>query len=184
MIKIRNARLDDAKRLLEIYNHYVKNTAISFEYETPSIDEFKARMERIMKFYPYFVAIDGERIIGYAYAAPFIERAAYDWSCELTIYLDKDETKRGAGKMLYGEIEAALIKIGITNMYACIGYPEVEDEYLTKNSADFHTHMGFSLAGTFKKCGRKFGRWYDMIYMEKIISEHSDEKEHATPYIS
>lgn len=181
-MEIRNASVDDAKRLLEIYDHYVKNTAISFECETPSIDEFKARIERITKKYPYFVAVKDKKIIGYAYAAPFITRAAYDWSCELTIYIDKDKTKCGAGKMLYNAIERTLIGMGITNMYACIGYTEKEDEYLTNNSANFHAHMGFTLVGTFKKCGRKFDRWYDMIYMEKIIGEHTKEKTPISDY--
>ena len=52
------------------------------------------------------------------------------------------------------------------------GYPEEDDEYLTKSSALFHEHMGFALAGEFHKCGIKFGRWYNMIWMEKIIGEH------------
>ena len=64
-------------------------------------------------------------------------------------------------------------KMGILNLYACIGQPEVEDEYLTRNSADFHEHMGFSKVGEFHKCGYKFGRWYNMIWMEKMIGKHS-----------
>ena len=62
--------------------------------------------------------------------------------------------------------------MGVLNLYACIGYPQAEDEYLTKNSAQFHEHLGFTLAGTFHNCGYKFGRWYDMIWMEKVIGEH------------
>ena len=61
--------------------------------------------------------------------------------------------------------------MGILNLYACIGYPQVEDEYLTKNSAEFHAHLGFELVGTFHNCGYKFDRWYDMVWMEKIIGE-------------
>ena len=61
--------------------------------------------------------------------------------------------------------------MGILNLYACIGYPEYEDEYLTTNSADFHTHLGFVKVGEFHKCGYKFGRWYNMIWMEKMIGE-------------
>ena len=58
------------------------------------------------------------------------------------------------------------------NLYACIAYPESEDEYLSKNSAGFHAHLGFTTVGTFRKCGYKFGRWYDMIWMEKVVGEH------------
>jgi phosphinothricin acetyltransferase len=66
--------------------------------------------------------------------------------------------------------------MGITNLYACIGVPADEaDEYLDNNSMDFHMHMGYSLAGRFYKCGYKFGRWYDMVWLEKIISEHGED---------
>ena len=66
--------------------------------------------------------------------------------------------------------------MGILNMYACIGYPDNEDEYLTKNSAEFHSHIGFVQVGEFHKCGYKFGRWYNMIWMEKIIGEHKKDQ--------
>ena len=88
MIAIRQATLVDAKRFLEIYDYYVKNTAITFEYDTPSLAEFQSRMERTMKRYPYLVAMDGQRVEGYAYAGILKERAAYQYSCELSIYLD------------------------------------------------------------------------------------------------
>ena len=66
--------------------------------------------------------------------------------------------------------------MGILNLYACIGYPQVEDDYLMKNSAEFHAHLGFELVGTFHNCGYKFDRWYDMVWMEKIIGEPQDRK--------
>ena len=172
MTKIRNVELTDAERLLEIYDYYVKNTAITFEYETPSLDEFKARIENITKRYPYLVIERDGRIEGYAYAGVFKNRAAYDWSCETTIYIDRDARKSGMGRMLYEALEERLRAMGILNMYACIGYPEKEDEYLTKNSAEFHEHLGYTKVGEFHKCGRKFNRWYNMIWMEKFIGEH------------
>ena len=70
--------------------------------------------------------------------------------------------------------------MGILNMYACIGYPAEEDEYLTKNSADFHSHIGFTQVGEFHKCGYKFGRWYNMIWMEKVIGEHKEKQAPVT----
>ena len=72
--------------------------------------------------------------------------------------------------------------MGILNLYACIGYPQEEDEYLTRNSAQFHEHLGFKLIGTFTKCGYKFGRWYNMIWMEKMIGEHKAEQEPVRAY--
>ena len=170
--EIRDAKIADAERILEIYDYYVQNTAISFEYDTPSLDEFTARMEKTMKRYPYLVIEKDGHIEGYAYAGTFKDRAAYDRSCETTIYIDHNERRSGMGRMLYEALEERLKSIGILNLYACIGYPETEDEYLTKNSVQFHEHLGYSKAGVFHKCGYKFGRWYDMIWMEKIIGEH------------
>lgn len=170
---IRNACLEDAGHILEIYGYYVENTAITFEYDTPTLAEFQNRMESTMRRYPYLVVEENEKIFGYAYAAPFVGRAAYSWSCELTIYLDPAAQKRGLGRKIYEKLEEKLKKTGILNLYACIAYPETEDEYLTKNSAEFHAHLGFSKIGEFHKCGYKFGRWYNMIWMEKIIGEHT-----------
>lgn len=173
MINIRQATLDDAEQILEIYAYYVENTAITFEYKVPSLDEFKSRMTNTMKRYPYLVIEKEGRIQGYAYAGTFVGRAAYDWSCEMTVYLDHKAQSCGLGRTIYEALEKAVQKMGILNLYACIGYPEYEDEYLTKNSADFHSHLGYVKVGEFHKCGYKFGRWYNMIWMEKIIGEHN-----------
>ena len=172
MLIIREARMSDAPRLLEIYDYYVRYTAVSFECTTPTPEEFEARMRKTMVRYPYLVAEQDGRVVGYTYAGPFVGREAYRYSCELTIYLDRTQTGCGIGRRLYEALEAELRARGFLNLYACIGLPEEEDEYLTGNSADFHAHMGFRLAGTFHHCGTKFGRWYHMIWMEKLIGEH------------
>jgi len=171
-INVRNAVIEDAERLLEIYSYYVERTAITFEYCVPTLAEFQERMRNSMKKYPYLV-IEKEGIVqGYAYAGAFVGRAAYDWSCEMTVYLDHKAQKCGLGRMIYEALENKLSEMGIVNLYACIGYPDVEDEYLNKNSAEFHAHLGFSKVGEFHKCGYKFDRWYNMIWMEKIIGTH------------
>ncbi len=172
MAIIRDATPQDAERLVEIYSHYVENTVISFEYVTPTVEEFEGRIRRTLEKYPYLVAVEDGKVMGYAYAGAFVGRAAYSRCCELTIYLDKNAKKRGLGRLLYEAIEDRLKALGYLNMYACIGRTEVEDEYLNNNSAEFHAHMGFKQVGYFGKCGYKFGRWYDMIWMEKIIGEH------------
>lgn len=171
-IRIRDAQLEDAERILEIYAYYVEHTAITFEYDIPTLTEFRARMEKTMKQYPYLVIEQDGIIQGYAYAGAFVGRAAYGWSCELTIYLDHTMQKCGLGKKLYTALETKLKEMGFLNLYACIGYPTIEDEYLTKNSADFHAHLGFISVGEFHQCGYKFDRWYNMIWMEKIIGKH------------
>lgn len=169
---IRTAKTEDAESLLKIYSYYVENTAISFEYVTPSPEEFRKRISDTLKKYPYIVIEEDGLIKGYAYAGVFKGRAAYDHCCEVTIYVDRDSKGKGYGRLLYDALEKALKNQGMINLYACIGDPEVEDEYLTKNSECFHRHMGYTKVGDFHKCGYKFGRWYNMIWMEKMIGEH------------
>ncbi len=169
-IKIENVTEDDAAELLEIYSYYVKNTAISFECTLPTVEEFRLRIKNTLKKYPYISAKCDGKIVGYAYAGSFIAREAYKFSAELTIYVDKNFRKCGIGKKLYGELQERLKKMGITNFYACIGYPDIEDEYLTLNSVQFHKHLGFTIAGKFTDCGFKFNRRYSMVWMEKIVA--------------
>ena len=171
-IVIRSASVKDAEALLNIYAYYVENTAITFEYDVPTLEEFQQRIANTLKKYPYLVAEKEGTILGYAYAGVLKDRAAYDWSAETTIYLKYDAVKCGLGRMLYEALETEMKKRGFLNLYACIGYPIEEDEYLTRNSAEFHAHLGYQIVGEFHKCGYKFGRWYNMIWMEKLIGEH------------
>ena len=166
---IRSATTADAPRLLEIYSWYVDNTAITYECVTPALNEFTDRVSDTLKRFPYLVLEENGIILGYAYAGLFHNRAAYSHCCELSIYLDHNARRQGYGRKLYEALEARLKDMGFLNFYACIGDPIREDEYLTRNSEQFHQHMGFTKIGTFHRCGRKFDRWYNMIYMEKII---------------
>ena len=172
---IRIATIEDAKALLEIYAPYVKNTAITFEYEVPSEDEFKKRIENTLNKYPYLVAENQGEIVGYAYASAFHSRASYQWDVETSIYIKQDQRNSGVGKALYLELERLLKLQNILNLNACIAYPETEDEYLTKNSVEFHEHLGYQMVGEFHKCGYKFDRWYNMVWMEKHIGEHLEK---------
>lgn len=169
---IRKATTADAKRLLEIYAPYVEQTAITFEYEVPTVGDFASRIAEISATHPYLVAVDGDKTIGYAYARQFRSRAAYQWGVETSIYLDMAERHHGAGRLLYAELESELKKQGILNMNACITYLDHPDAQLPLGSVSFHKAMGFSLCAHFHKCGRKFGKWYDTIWMEKMIGIH------------
>ena len=171
-IIIRTASAADAPALLKIYRPYVENTAITFEYDVPSTEEFTSRIQHTLRKYPYLVAEEKGTLLGYAYAGPFHERPAYDWAVETSIYVDQSLKHRGIGRMLHDALETALRKQGILNMNACIAYPPKEDEHLDKNSVEFHTHMGYRLVGEFHKCGYKFNHWYNMVWMEKLIGEH------------
>ena len=172
---IRPAVPEDAARLLEIYAYYVVNTAVTYEYDVPSAEEFRGRMENTLRRYPYLVLEEDGAVLGYAYAGPFHSRAAYARCCELSVYLDHGARRRGYGRMLYEALEEKLRAMGMLNLYACIGDPIEEDEYLTRDSERFHQRMGFVKVGTFHRCGWKFGRWYNMIWMEKMIGGHGTD---------
>ena len=174
---VEKVTIKDAEELLQIYAPYVKETAISFEYEVPSVEEFAERIRHISSHYPYIKAVEDGNILGYAYAGSFKGRKAYDWSVETTIYVRPDCKRQGIGRRLYENLETALKSMGILNMNACIASPATEDEHLTDDSYQFHRQMGFALVGRFHKSGYKFDTWYDMIWMEKMIGEHEGAAE-------
>lgn len=181
-LTIRAAAPEDAAALLEIYAPYVEKTAITFEYAVPSPEEFTGRIARTLERYPYLAAEREGEILGYAYAAPFKERAAYDWAVETTLYVREDAKRRGTGRALYAALERCLAAQGILNLNACVAVPEREDEYLTRDSVEFHQRLGWRLAGEFFQCGCKFGRWYNMVWMEKHIGPHPAEPPPVKPF--
>ena len=182
MTVIRDATPDDAGRLLEIYSYYVENTAVTYEYVPPTPAEFRARIEATEARYPYLVIEEDGAVLGYAYAGPLVRRAAADWSCEVSIYLDRSARGRGLGRQLYEALEDALKAMGIVNLYALVACPEQPDEYLTNDSPVFHAHLGFETVGRLHRCGHKFGRWYDLLWMEKIIGQHNGARDPIVPY--
>jgi phosphinothricin acetyltransferase len=171
-MEIRKVTVDDAKELLDIYAPYVEKTAITFEYDVPSVNEFEERIKKIGSKYPYIAAVEEGKIVGYAYASAFKERAAYQWSVETSIYVDMQKRQNGVGRLLYEALEQRLREQGILNSNACISYTEVKDEHLTNDSVHFHEKLGYELVAHFHKCGKKFGKWYDMVWMEKMLGEH------------
>lgn len=169
------ARADDAEALARIYAYYVEHTAITFEYEAPDAAEMNARREKILKHYPYLVAEQAGRAVGYAYAHEFYGRAAYAWSVEASIYIASDARGQGLGRKLYDALERALRVMGVLNINACIAVPRTADDpYLTDGSLAFHKRLGYQMVGTFHQSGCKFGRWYDVAWMEKMIGEHRE----------
>ncbi|MBQ3875542.1 MAG: GNAT family N-acetyltransferase, partial [Bacteroidaceae bacterium] len=104
-MEIRKVTVDDAKELLDIYAPYVEQTAITFEYDVPSVGEFVERIKKISSKYPYIAAVEDGKIVGYAYASAFKERAAYQWSVETSIYVDMQKRQNGVGRLLYEALE-------------------------------------------------------------------------------
>lgn len=167
---VRLAVPEDAAALADIYAPYVQSTAITCEYEMPTVEEFARRIAHTRERYPYLVAELGGRPVGYAYVGPLNARQAYDWSVETSIYLSRDVQHQGLGGRLHAVLKDCVAAMGMTNMCALIAVPHgADDEYLTRNSQDFHTHMGYRLVGTFDRCAQKFGRWYDMCWMELVL---------------
>lgn len=181
-LQIRIAKTEDAAELRNIYAPYVENTAITFEYQVPTEAEFASRIENTLKHYPYLVAEQDGEILGYAYASPFKERAAYDWAVETSIYVKMDAKRKGIGKSLYRKLEEILSQQNILNVNACIAAPEINDEYLTDDSIHFHEKMGYRMVGRFHKVGYKFHCWYDMVWMEKHIGEHFDNQPNVVKF--
>lgn len=161
----------DAKTLLAIYAPYVTQSAVSFETSLPSCAEFAKRISETLKDYPYIVAILDNQIVGFAYTSAFKKRPAYLVSAETSIYVAATAQKCGVGRQLYAKIEDISRQQNITNLNACIAWPQTKDDpYLDFNSPNFHTHLGFKKCAHFESCAYKFARWYDMIWMQKHIA--------------
>lgn len=171
-IIIRDAKVTDAKAIQTIYTPYVETTAITFEYNVPSEEEFCRRIETVQQKYPWIVAMVNGKVVGYAYASAFKPRDAYQWAIETSIYVDNNNKRSGIGRQLHEALEQRLKMQGILNMNACISFIDPEDEYLTQDSIRFHERLGYQKVAHFHQCGKKFNRWYDMIWMEKMIGAH------------
>lgn len=175
-IKLRIATVEDAQELLGIYTPFIEKTAVTFEYEIPTVEEFAGRIAQVLEAYPYLVAqIDGE-VVGYAYAGKFKPRIGYRWAVETSVYVNESKKKMGIGKKLYQALEEILKLQRILNMNACVAYPNIADEHLTNNSAEFHKRLGFRVVGEFYQSGYKFNRWYNMIWVEKHIGAHVENQ--------
>ena len=164
---IRIALESDVPAMLAIYAPYVENTTVSFEYDVPSEETFLQRFREITRQFPWLVWEEDGRVLGYAYAARPFERAGYSWCAEPSIYLHDDARGRKIGQQLYAVLEEILKKQGY-----CVSYALITSENLT--SLRFHEKCGYSTVAVFPDCGRKFGRWLGLHWMEKrlIISEN------------
>ena len=181
-LKIRTATIGDAEKILEIYAPYVEKTAVTFEYRIPTAEEFRKRIERTLARYPYLVAELGGKVAGYAYTGALKERAAYDWAVETSVYVGEGMRKSGIGSALYEKIEEISKIQRVQNLNACIAYTDDNDEHLTDASVRFHEKVGFTRSGIFHRCGFKFGRWYDILWMEKMIGGHPTPPEKFIPF--
>ena len=179
---IRIAKVEDAAALAEIYGWYVENTAVSFEYEAPTAQEFAGRIREILEFHPFLVYEEDGRLLGYAYAHPLIRRKACDWAVEVSIYIRRDARGKGIGRALYEALEKILLRQNICTLEACVAACDREDPFLTDSSIRFHTKMGYKTVGKMSDCGYKFGAWYHLLWMEKHIAPRSAENKAMIPF--
>lgn len=164
MPTIRLATPADADACLEIYRPLIEETAVSFETEVPSPEAFSQRVALTLRTHPWIVVeVDGG-VVGYAYAGRHRARAAYQWSAEVSLYVDDAFRRRGLGSVLYGRLFDALRVQGFANAYAGITLPNAE-------SVGFHESMGFTPVGTYRRIGYKFGRWHDTGWWQLRLRE-------------
>lgn len=166
-MKIRHARTEDALSCIAIYTPYVRESAVTFELQVPSEEEMAQRLQHATAS---FVAEEGDRLLGYIYAHPFIERGASSHTAEVSLYLQEEATGKGVGRALLAQLEEALKERGISLLYARVVVPqEKEDERISLRSFHFHRAQGFQEIGRAHGCGKKFGTFYDMVWMEKVL---------------
>ena len=173
-VTLRFAVPDDAAAIRSIYEPYVLNTVVTSEYYVPTEEEFRARITRTRERYPYIVAVKDGQIIGYIYASPLSPRHAYSWAAETSIYIRQNVRRTGAGSRLYKALSAICRKQNVLNLYARIAFADPEDEFLVNASARFHEAIGFRKAAEFHRVFHKFGRWYNAIWMEKLLGDHDE----------
>lgn len=159
---LRTATSADVPAILDIYGPYVLHTTATFEYDVPSLTEFRQRFETVTRQFPWLVWEENGDILGYAYASPPYTRAAYAWCAEPTVYLRPEARGRGIAAKLYAALEKILDLQGYHVLYALIS---------SENSASrrFHEKCGYKTAAHFPGCGFKFGRWLGIIWMEKRL---------------
>ena len=165
-MKIRLAKPSDARSLLDIYAPYVENTAITFEYEVPTIQDFAIRIEKTLEKYPYLVAEEDGVVLGYAYASTYYARAAYDQAVELSVYVSQDARGKGVGSKLYDALEALLDQMGYVHFLACISLPN-------EASLALHRKRGYQQVAHFPKIGYKFNRWHDIVWLQKSLDKEA-----------
>lgn len=160
----RLATTKDASALLSIYAQYIQ-TPITFECTLPSEQDFLERIQSISSFYPYVVAEEDGCVVGYAYAHRHMQREAYQWNAELSVYIDQNKASKGIGTRLVQKVLTLLKLQGIKKVCSGITQPNVRSNGL-------HRKLGFTLVGTYVNAGSKAGNWYNVSWYQKDIADH------------
>jgi phosphinothricin acetyltransferase len=164
---IRDASADDAAACAAVYAPYVTDTAITFEYEPPTVAEMTRRIAAAQRAHAWLVLEDDGRVVGYAYAVPVKERAAYRWACEVSVYLEQGRRRSGGGRALYEALFERLAERGYRTAIAVMTLPN-------EASAGLHRALGFELTGTQRRIGWKHGAWHDVAWLQRTIADGED----------
>ena len=160
---VRNAGERDAEAVQAIYAHHVLHGTASYDTEPPGLDFTREKIRAVLEIgWPYLIAEAGGRVAGYAYATQFRDRAAYQYTCESSIYVDPDRTGQGIGKMLLRDLMDRSAAAGFRTMIAVIGGAEPA-------SVRLHSSCGFAEVGRLHAVGFKFGSWLDSVYMQRSL---------------
>jgi phosphinothricin acetyltransferase len=174
-LRIRDAREGDASAVAAIYAHHVINGTASYDTKPPSIVSIRAKIRQVLAAgWPFLVAEQDGRLLGYAYATRFRDRAAYGWTAENSIYVHPDSRGRGVGTALLKELCRRSEMCGFRQMIAVIGGAE-------EASVRLHASCGFEEVGRLYAAGWKKGRWLDNVYMQLALGSGSSRPPRSKP---
>jgi L-amino acid N-acyltransferase YncA len=171
---IRKIEEKDIEACKDLYNWYIEHTAITFETEVLSLQEFRERVHKISHRYPYLVKEEAGKILGYAYLDSFNSRAAYDWTADVSIYLRKESRGKGAGTELFEALIDQAEADGYVNLVSLITEGNEASEKI-------HAKLGFEKLAFFPDFGFKKGHWYGVSYYVKTLRKPEDAGEPEKP---
>jgi L-amino acid N-acyltransferase YncA len=167
LVVIRDGAATDAAACAAVYGPYVRDTAISFELEPPTAAEVAARITAAQERHAWLVLVEDDRVVGYAYAGRFSARPAYRWSCEVSVYLDRERQGGGRGRRLYTALFERLAERGYRRVFAGMSLPN-------DASVGFHRALGFEPVGVYRRVGWKLGAWRDVAWVQRTLADGKD----------
>ncbi len=172
---IRPVTPDDAAAVAAVYAPYVTDSVVSFELDPPDETEMRHRIASVTARYPWLLMTDDDGVAGYVYAGPHHARAAYDWSVDVTVYLDRRAHRKGYARRLYTALFDLLRAQGFVTAYAGVSLPN-------EASVGLHEAMGFTPIGVFRAAGYKQDRWWDVGYWQLALTEKPHHPADPVPW--
>jgi len=165
--RVRDATTADAAACAVLYAPYVTGTVVTFETEPPTAEQMAERIAAAQRRHAWLVLEDDGAVVGYAYGGPYKERAAYRWSCEVSVYLEPGRRRTGGGRALYEALFARLAERGFRTAVAGMTLPNPASEGL-------HRALGFEKVGVYRRIGWKHGAWHDVAWVQRTLASTDD----------